>query len=700
MSQVEALNVDTPALRAARLELFLKRTAINSLGTIVNAGLFFVLLYGTAPFWPLLSWALLQVVAAAWFFVRWYRRRGRRARGTVRSQALVEMTSAVSGVSWGASVFLLRGASDLQRFIVFLSVAAMCAGAAATLVSLPRAAKGYVIGALLPTAVFFASHGDRAHWVLAGLAVSFLFFLIRANALGHESFLEELRIAERNDQVVQGFRSELSEWLDLSQTTQAFALIDRAGSLLLFNQAFERALAPAKASRGRSYAELLLEAEPPSSVNGEKVEPSAWRAWRQQLADSGGALIEQYGTTRCQQVIATHTSSGRQALLIIDITELKVAEEAIRARDLALERTQRVETVGTLAGAVAHDFNNMMTAIRGFAELLLLEVHSESARESITEIQNCVERGSQLTRQLLAYGRRQVLRPRELSLNDLVSRMRLLIERVLPSTVEVCIDLDPDLGLVHADVSQMEHVLLNLAINARDAMVQGGTLTIRTRNLSVSELELVVQDSGVGMDQNTIEHAFEPFFTTKSEHQGSGLGLAVTHGVVRQSGGTITIESSPGQGALFRIRLPRVAPATSTQGPGRGTMPSGSVLRVLVVDDDDAVRRVVAHSLVHLGYAVVEAEGPERALRLWQDQARTLAAVVTDVVMPTMDGVTMVQAMARTGIAPRVLFMTGYDAGVLAGAPHVEFIQKPFEQTQLGSALERVLLSPPVDASD
>lgn len=695
MSNAVASNAETPALRAARLELFLKRTSVNSAATVFNAALFFVLLFGTAPSVPLAAWTALQVVTAGWFFARWYKRRGVRPRGTLRSQRLVEITSGVSGLSWGASVLLLEQAGDLQRFIVFLTIAAMSAGASASLVSLPVAAKAYVTGALLPTAIYFASHGQRDYWVLAGLAASFLLFLMRANAIWHESFLEELRIAERNAEVVAGFRSELSEWLDLSRTTQAFALLDAEGRLLLFNAAFERAIAPAQAARGSAYAELLRTATRPLSVNGDKLEREAWRELRLGLADAGGVLVEQYGEDHWQHVVASHTSSGRQALVIVDISELKAAEEAIRARDIALERSQRVETVGTLAGAVAHDFNNMMTAIRGFAELLQLEVNSDDGRESIAEIRRCVERGSQLTRQLLAYGRRQVLRPRELSLNELVLRMRPLIERVLPANVEVTTELDPDLGLTHADASQLEHVLLNLTINARDAMPSGGALVIRTQNVG-HEVELLVKDTGVGMDQNTIEHAFEPFFTTKAEHQGSGLGLSVSHGVIRQSGGTIGIESQPGDGATFRIRLPRMTSTSPARGPARASLPPGSDLRVLVVDDDDAVRRVVAHSLTHLGYAVVEAEGPERALQIWQTEARTLAAVVTDVVMPVMDGVSMVAAMARMGNAPRVLFMTGYDAGVLAAAPHLDFIQKPFDQVQLGLALERVLDKPPI----
>jgi signal transduction histidine kinase/CheY-like chemotaxis protein len=686
-------------LRATLLDAFFRRTPINSAGTLANTLLFVVLLYGTAPTGLLSTWALFQAGAAIWFYARWRRQPGRKARGTKRGQRLVEVSSTLLGMAWGASVFLLHDADQLQRFVVFLAIAAMAAGAAASLVPLPKAARGYVLGALLPTACYFAAQGDRSYWVLGALALSFIFFLLRATNHGYESFLAELRLRQQNEQLIAGFRGELSEWLELSQTTHAFALIDDRERLLLFNQAFEQLFGARPVLRGSSYRQLLDSAPLPLNVNGQPLTREDWIRRRLDLvpeltaersdALNSGELLEEHDGQRWYQVAGVRTSSGRVALSITDVSLLKQAELAIRARDRALESAQRIETVGTLAGAVAHDFNNMLTAIRGFAELLEPEVTTPTARDSIDQIKDCVARGSSLTRQLLAYGRRQVLRPEPLALNALIEHLRALVEKVLPSGVKLELDLAPELGVISADATQLEHVLLNLVINAGQAMPEGGTLTLGTRNRSQAEIELWVQDTGVGMDEHTREHAFEPFFTTRGESDGSGLGLAVTHGIIQQSGGNISLESRLGEGTLFRIGLPRVN-ATPSLRPRPTTSRPPPAQSLLVVDDDDAVRWVVAQTLKQLGYGVVQASNAEDALEFWKSRAPEVAGVVTDVRMPGMDGVSMVEAMKQLGPEPRVLFMTGYDSGALQSAQGLVSIQKPFDRHQLAVALSKV----------
>src|SRR5690606_8000258 len=275
------------------------------------------------------------------------------------------------------------------------------------------------------------------------------------------------------------------------------------------------------------------------------------------LSAESEPLVEEYEQRTWKRVTTARGASSRRVVLIVDVTSLKLAQLALQERDATLARTQRLETVGTLAGGVAHDFNNMLTAIQGFAELLKMEVNSHSGREAIAEIQQCVARGTALTRQLLAYGRCQTLNPRPIDLAELLDGLQRLIQQLLPATVRFSTRVDALDGMVEADPGQLEQVVLNLVINARDAMPNGGSLTIDISQRG-SDAVICVSDTGTGMDRETQEKAFEPFFTTKQLHLGSGLGLAVSHGIIRQSGGDIEVESELGTGTLFRIRLPLI----------------------------------------------------------------------------------------------------------------------------------------------
>jgi two-component system cell cycle sensor histidine kinase/response regulator CckA len=356
------------------------------------------------------------------------------------------------------------------------------------------------------------------------------------------------------------------------------------------------------------------------------------------------------------------------------------AEQALEETAEQLRQSQKMEAIGRLAGGVAHDFNNLLLAINGYSEFLADSLVGERERRFAREIRAAGERAAALTAQLLAFSRRQVLQPQVMNLNDAVAEIESILRRLIGESVEVVFELDSGLPPVEADPTQIGQVLLNLAVNARDAMAGVGTLTIRTRG-EADTAALEVSDTGTGMDDETRARIFEPFFTTKLPGHGTGLGLSTVYGIVTQTGGTIAVDSAPGRGATFSLRLPATQLAPGEQDTAVTVLPSGGVERVLVVDDEQVVRELVAQMLRGRGYRVWTAGSAEEATTLdghWD-------LLITDVVMPGVNGVDL----ARQIDATHVLFMSGYDQhGVLGEAA---FLQKPFGRDRLVRAVRELL---------
>jgi two-component system, cell cycle sensor histidine kinase and response regulator CckA len=371
-----------------------------------------------------------------------------------------------------------------------------------------------------------------------------------------------------------------------------------------------------------------------------------------------------------------------------------------------LRQAQKMEAVGQLAGGIAHDFNNLLTAINCNVELLLDATDPDDARrEDIIQIREAATRAATLTRQLLAFSRRQVLQPRPLDLNSTVASMERMLRRVLAGDVVLRTTLDSSIGAVYADAGQMEQVLMNLVLNARDAMPDGGSIVVRTSDVVLGEalqhrfgllppgsyVTLAVRDTGSGMTDDILEHLFEPFFTTKSQGKGTGLGLATVHGIVMQSGGQVVVESVPGRGTEFRVYLPRFRGSAPQrrETPGNGVpLTAGRARTVLVVDDDDAVRDVAARALARAGYRVLAANGPAAAMEVIHRQDdRSALLVLTDVLMPVMNGDQLAERIAEQWPSLRVSFMSGYSTDELArsgiGAPSRSFLIKPFTLPEL-----------------
>src|SRR6266571_4899733 len=392
-----------------------------------------------------------------------------------------------------------------------------------------------------------------------------------------------------------------------------------------------------------------------------------------------------------------------------DITDLKRLEDQLR-------QAQKMEAVGRLAGGVAHDFNNLLTAILGSVELLLRELEPASPlRQDAAEIKKAGERAAALTRQLLAYSRRQVLNPEVLDLNRVVADMDRMLRRLIGEDVDLVTRPAPDLDAVRADRGQIEQVLVNLVLNARDAMPQGGKLTIETANVELDPgyvethegaragayALLAVSDTGSGMDAETTAHLFEPFFTTKEVGKGTGLGLATVYGIVKQSEGYITAYSEPGHGTTFKIYLPRAAaPGAASPTPPAPPAPQGKATAggsetILVVEDEEAVRSLSRRALEASGYTVLAAaDGPD-AVRLLERYRGPIHLVLTDVIMPGMNGRELAQRLVQRRPGLRVLYMSGYpgDAIVHRGAlePGTAFLQKPFMPEDLARKVREVL---------
>jgi signal transduction histidine kinase/CheY-like chemotaxis protein len=406
---------------------------------------------------------------------------------------------------------------------------------------------------------------------------------------------------------------------------------------------------------------------------------------------------------QARQVETTNQELNRE------IANRKQTEERLR-------QAQKIEAIGQLAGGVAHNFNNMLMVIRGRAALSLNRIHSgHPLRRELNEIVKTTDRAASLTRQLLAFSRKQMLQLRVLDLNTLINQMAELLPPVLGEDIHLIMDLDPQLGRVRIDAAQMEQVIMNLVFNARDAMPAGGGLTITTANTRLDDawvrlnpgvqpgphVVLAVRDTGFGMDADTQARMFDPFFTTKDRNKGTGLGLSTVYGTIDQSGGSITVSSKPGEGTTIQIFLPRVEETIQTiqtvelaeECPGA---PFGEET-ILVVEDDDAVRRMTREFLTIKGYTVKEARSGVEAIEFLGNHAEPIDLVLTDVIMPGMKGRELGGRLAamRTGI--KILYMSAHTEETVMDldmlAPGTAFIEKPFSPEELASKVREVLVT-------
>ncbi|MBI1181420.1 MAG: response regulator [Alphaproteobacteria bacterium] len=503
------------------------------------------------------------------------------------------------------------------------------------------------------------------------------------------------------DRVIEGMRDGL-------------LIRDAAGQVLIANSEARRLLGPQLLAAGDTFPGACVTLTPPEReepLSAEELPSSLALRGRstedRELRVAGPHLEEPVVISTSAQPLLDPSGSIEGCLVWFrDLTTQRRAERARHDAETRLTQAQKMEAMGQLAGGIAHDFNNLLTVIVGSCEVLVEELdESETFLRSVAEqIEAAAGRGAELTHRLLALSKRQTLKPTVLDVNEMVASMSSLLRRALGETIVIREELDPAIGATLADVSNFENALLNLVINARDAMPEGGTLTIRTENRLVRDrrdtepgdyVVLAVSDTGTGMTEEVKARAFEPFFSTKASGRGSGLGLATIHGFVSQSGGFVEIESTPGQGTTIGIAMPRVYVSGAMDGV-RELAPAerGRGQTILVVEDDEYVRTTFVTILEELGYRTLSAPDAAAAMEL-VGGGQAISLLLTDVVMPGMSGWDLAKAAAEARPGLPVLFTTGYTDNVLlrrAGLDdRIHVLAKPFKAQELAKAIEGLL---------
>ena len=486
----------------------------------------------------------------------------------------------------------------------------------------------------------------------------------------------------------------------LQSSPLAIWTLDLEGKVTFWNPAAERIF-------GFTAEEMIGGALPiiPADQHAEQQE---WMERFRKVESLGGverARLKKDGS-RIDVVIWTaplRDAEGRiRGTIAIDsdVTDRKLLEEQFR-------QSQKLEAVGRLAGGVAHDFNNLLTVISGYTEMLMTEVEKSPALlDYVQEIQYAAARAGGLTAQLLAFSRRQISQPRILDLNAVVANSMKMLQRLIGEDIEITTRLDASLGRVSADPIHIDQVIMNLVVNARDAMSRGGKLTIETANVALDAdyvgrhigvaagdyCMLAISDTGMGMDAATRNRLFEPFFTTKEAGKGTGLGLSIVYGIVKQNQGEIMVYSEPGRGTTFKIYFPMAQAPSETAGGGRRAEPARGNETILLCEDEEGIRRLVQRVLTRQGYRVLEAETPEQALLAAREPIDLL---LTDIVMPRMSGFDVAKAVRELQPQAKVVYMSGYTDSQISHnwvmGPETAFLQKPFTAADLSEKLREAL---------
>ena len=451
--------------------------------------------------------------------------------------------------------------------------------------------------------------------------------------------------------------------------------------------------------RGMKLANIAGQGEAKRFAEEVRIggQPSTLSVWSHRAKN--GRLIE------VETAIHEIEYNGRKAwmVVLVDVTGRRQLEEQLR-------QSQKMEAVGMLAGGVAHDFNNLLTIITGYTQLILNNLSlNDPNRHSAEQIMKAGERAAALTRQLLAFSRRQVLQPKVLELNKLVHNATSMLQRLIGEDVDLHLVLGADLGRVSADPGQLEQVLMNLVVNARDAMPKGGTLTIETHNVELDEsyaarhinlrpgpyVLLAVSDTGHGMDEATRGRLFEPFFTTKAAGKGTGLGLSTVFGIVKQSGGSVEVYSEPSHGTSVKVYLPRIDQPVSIEAEETRKKVARGTETILLVEDDEMVRNLVRETLEREGYRLMDASDPLEARQSAEDYPGAIQLLITDLIMPKLSGRELAEQIISRRPDMKVLYMSGYtdqaimEIGLSDG--EISFLQKPFTPTALVQKVREVL---------
>ena len=629
-----------------------------------------------------------------------------------RTVWLLYASTYATALPWGmfCAMTLNLYPADWTGMFLLLSTAALASGLTSSLAPDKTLATRALLFMVLPTIFVAAVLGDRGHLAFAAATAIFLAFLI-AQARANGRAFWKVSVAAEHERV---WSSSERRRIEIDRATLAIAveqaaeeilITDANGNIRYCNPAFER-------FTGYTRAEVV--GRNPRFLNSGRQDQAFFRdlwntilegrVWTGRFTNrrKDGTLYEAEGT-----ISPMHDAEGRLNGFVAarhDVTGRLQMESQLR-------QSQKLESIGRLAGGVAHDFNNLLTVILGYSRVLL-EEHAkpdDPMRGYVQEIMAAGERAARLTRQLLSFSRKQILLPRPIALDVLVQEMRPMLQRLVGEDIQVEAPPPEQRMMIRSDPDQMSQILMNLAANARDAMPHGGTLKIAMQQSDAEDLpagapariqagpavRLTVSDTGLGMDEQTRQRLFEPFFTTKELGQGTGLGLATVYGIVQQSEGFIEVCSEPGQGSVFHIYLPLLEGAAEEAPAALASKAKGGSETILVVEDQDDLRRLVSTVLESNGYRVLDAVDGRSALKVASDTENPIDLLLTDVIMPDLTGKQVADQILRSRPQIRVLFMSGYPGDVIARKGVLDrgifYLPKPFTIEALSAKVREVL---------
>jgi len=615
-------------------------------------------------------------------------------------------TFLVWGTFCGWTIHLYAG--QWTAMFLLLATASLAGGATSSLAPNVRMAFICLIVLTTPIIASAIALGETRHWALAGLAALYLGFLLAQARSNWRNFWELSVSVEReklrgSSERKQAEQQRVPLVAAIEQAAEEILITDVEGNIVYCNPSFEQVT-------GYSKQEVI--GQNPRFLKSGKHDDAFYRGMWETLLATGvwtgriinrkkdGTLYEAEGT-----ISSIYDASRRVTGFVSakhDVTEMVRLENQLR-------QAQKMESIGRLAGGVAHDFNNLLTVITGYSDLLLRDIAEVPAqREYVKEIKRAAEHAASLTQQLLAFSRRQIIKPTAVNLNVLVSGIGRMLQRLVGEDIEVVTRLDPQLGLVRMDTDQMNQIFMNLAANARDAMPQGGRLTLETSNIEDGSQDgrgplssgpmvlLAVSDTGSGMSEETRQHIFEPFFTTKRKGRGTGLGLSTVYGIVQQSGGSIDVQSEAGKGTTFRVYLPRLSEvANAAESAGSAAEGVRGSETILVVEDQHEILALITQVLESYGFAVLAATNGEEALRRAAAHSGTIDLLLTDVIMPGLTGKQVADQLLRSRPETKVLYTSGYSGEVIAHRgeldANVDYLPKPFTPEILAAKVRSVL---------
>jgi signal transduction histidine kinase/CheY-like chemotaxis protein len=702
--------------RRAQLASFSRQTPINTCATLSIVLLLSGILWPVAPHGWLALWSGLHIGLSLLGFHRWWRRRHRQPsrRGrTTRALRRAKMWALASGALWGSGAAFLPFIPAPQQLVFIIVIAAMSGGASTTLAAIPQAASLYILSSTLPSILYFILRAEPIYFGLAAMALTMTMAMLVSTRIVYGTFLEEIRAKQTNATLLEQFHAERQEWLEISQTTDAFALFDADDLLLLWNEPYLRVLelSPDSVCRGLARAEVLRQCAHLVDDTGHAVAQNTWiEAQLRMHEHPDEPLIQQLANGRWLRSTGRRTAHGRLVTIHVDITEHTRAEAERERLTAQLHQAQKMEALGTLAGGIAHEFNNLLGVIIGIAELFQWQTPApDTTQQKAREILRAGHRAKELVQQILAFSRNTEVARTPASLQVLIHAALQRLRESLPRTITLRDNCNSDVGMVMVNETRMQQVVMNLCANAEYAMRNtGGVLDIGLDAILVDDAfavehpplatgphaRITVRDTGQGMPPDVMARIFDPFFTTKKVGEGIGMGLALVHGIVADHGGALTVQSDIGVGTTFYVYLPIIQTAIpeAVLTPQQPVQGSG---RILFVDDESQIIHVVQTMLTTLGYDVQTVNSSHDALECFRRTPDAFDLVITDQTMPDMNGEQLIQELRQIRSDIPLIMSSGFshvmDSAKAQALGIDAFLNKPFSLLQLGTTVQQVL---------